>query len=329
MRKFAVAALAGTMSVSAVAVASAVDLPGKGKSVQPITTGQVGHIFQHEVVRLGLEALGYEVKPALEADYPALHLAVAEGQADYTANHWVPLQQSFYDAAGGGDTMERIGVLIASAGQGYYIDKATAEKHKIASIDQLSSPEIAKLFDSDGDEKANLTGCNPGWGCEREITHQLEAYKLNDTVTADQGSYFALMADTITRYQSGNPIFFYTWSPQWVTSVLRPGQDVVQLSVPFSATTDGADTALSDGSNPGFKVNDIVILANRKFAEGNPSARKFFELVKIPLQDVNAIILQQHEGQDKPEQITQQAKDWVGKHQTEFDSWVAEASTAK
>lgn len=328
MRNIVATFLGGALSVCAT-MSVAAELPGKGISVQPITTGQVGHIFQHEVVRLGLEALGYEVKPALEADYPALHLAIGEGQADYTANHWVPLQQSFYDAAGGGDKMERIGVLIASAGQGYYIDKATADKHKITSIDQFASAKIAGLFDSDGDGKANLTGCNPGWGCEREITHQLEAFKLNDTVTADQGSYFALMADTITRYQAGNPIFFYTWSPQWVTSVLRPGQDVVQLNVPFSASTDGGDTELPDGTNPGFKVNDIVILANKKFAESNPAARKFFELLKIPLEDVNAVILQQHDGQDKPEQITQQAKGWVSKHQAEFDAWVQEASMAK
>ncbi|OLT68771.1 hypothetical protein BI334_30540 [Moorena producens 3L] len=32
--------------------------------------------------------------------------------------------------------------------------------------EQLKNPKIAKLFDSDGDGKANLTGCNPGWGME-------------------------------------------------------------------------------------------------------------------------------------------------------------------
>ncbi|NGO55350.1 glycine betaine/L-proline ABC transporter substrate-binding protein ProX [Allomesorhizobium camelthorni] len=304
-------------------------MPGEGKTVQPITTGQSGHVFQHEVVRLGLEALGYEVKPALEADYPALHLAIGQGQADYTATHWVPLHQGFYDAAGGDQTLERVGVLIAGAGQGYFIDKATAEKNSITKLDQFASPEIAKLFDSDGDGKANLTGCNPGWGCEREIEHQIDAYKLRDTVSHNQGSYFALIADTITRYQAGQPIFYYTWSPQWVGSVLRPGRDVIQLDVPFSAATDGSDTALADGSNPGFKVNDIDILANKQFLAKNPAAKKFFELVKIPLDDVNAVILRQHEGEEKPEQITHQAHDWVAKNQAQFDSWVKEAATAQ
>jgi len=304
-------------------------MPGQGRSVQPITSGQTNHIFQHEVVRLGLEALGYDVKPALEADYPALHLAIGNGQADYTANHWVPLQQSFFDAAGGDKTMERVGVFIANASQGYFIDKATAEKYNIKSLGQFASPEIARLFDSDGDGKANLAGCNPGWGCEREIEHQLDAYKLRDTVTHDQGSYFALIADLITRYKAGQPIFYYTWSPLWVGAVLKPGRDVVQLNMPFSAATDGSDTALPDGTNPGFKANDIVILANRKFLDANPAAKKFFELVKIPIDDVNAEILREHDGEDKPEQITQHAKDWVAGHQAEFDGWVKEAAQAK
>jgi len=304
-------------------------MPGEGKSVQPITSGQVNHVFQHEVLRLGLEALGYKVKPALEADYPALHLAIGQGQADYTANHWVPLQQSFFDAAGGNDTMERVGLYIAGASQGYFIDKATAEKYHIKSLDQFASPDIAKLFDSDGDGKANLAGCNPGWGCEREIEHQLDAYKLRDTVTHDQGSYFALIADLITRYKAHQPIFYYTWSPLWVGAVLQPGRDVVQLNVPFSAATDGGDTALPDGTNPGFKVNDIYILANKKFLADNPAAKKFFQLVKMPIEDVNAEILREHDGADKPEQITQSAKDWVARHQAEFDGWVKEAAAAK
>lgn len=304
-------------------------MPGQGKSVQPINDGQTGHVFQHEVVRLGLEALGYKVKPMLDADYPALHLAIGQGQADYTATHWVPLHQAFYAAAGGDKTMERVGVLIASANQGYFVDKATADKYKINNLGQLAKAEIAKLFDSDGDGKANLTGCNPGWGCEREINHELDAYKLRDTVKVDQGSYYALMADTITRYKAGRPILYYTWSPLWVGAVLRPGHEVVQLNVPFSAATDGSDTALPNGTNPGFKTNNIVVLANKTFLAANPAAKKFFELASIPIDDVNAEIAREHDGEDKPEQIVQHAKDWVAKHRVQFDSWVKQAAAAK
>lgn len=54
--------------------------------------------------------------------------------------------------------------------QGYLIDKKTADKYHITNIEQLKDPKIAKLFDANNDGKADLTGCNPGWGCEAPST---------------------------------------------------------------------------------------------------------------------------------------------------------------
>ena len=115
-------------------------------------------------------------------------------------NHWQPLHNEFYDKSGGDAVMIREHAVITGAGQGYYIDKATAEAHGITDIGQLSDPAIAALFDSDGDGMANLSGCNPGWGCELKIEEHLDEYELRDLVQHDQGSYFAIMADTITRH---------------------------------------------------------------------------------------------------------------------------------
>lgn len=319
-----------TIAVVLLTGAAHAQMPGEGKSVQPIVpAGISGVAFQHGVVQLALEKLGYKVKNALEADYPALHLAIAQGQADYTANHWVPVHSSFYEQAGGEAVMDRVGKIVDGAGQGYFIDKVTAGKYKIDNLGQLQSPDIAKLFDSDGDGKADLTGCNPGWGCEREIEKQLDAYKLRDTVKHKQGSYFALIADMITRHEAGQPILFYTWSPQWIGAVLRPGEDVVQLNVPFSASTDGGDTALPDGSNPGFKTNDIVFLANKEFLEANPAVKRLFNEINIPLEDINAMILRQHKGENTSEQVMSQAREWVTEHQAQFDDWVKNAAAAQ
>ena len=65
------------------------------------------------------------------------------------------------------------GYLVNGAAQGYLIDKKTADQYKITNIAQLKDPKIAKLFDTNGDGKADLTGCNPGWGCEVRSTTSL------------------------------------------------------------------------------------------------------------------------------------------------------------
>jgi glycine betaine/proline transport system substrate-binding protein len=319
------------LAIAATAAPAYAEMPGDGITVQPMSTGRADHYFQHFVVQIGLENLGYTVSEHLEGQFPAIHLSIGQGDADYTAVHWNPLHSPFYDKAGGDAVMTRVGTMIDDAAQGYLVDMATAEAHNITNLSQLADPEIAKLFDSDGDGKANLTGCNPGWGCERVIEHQLEAFELRDTVSHDQGSYFALMADTMTRYKAGTPILYYTWLPLWVSSNLQPGKDVVWLDVPFSSLPDApadVDTSTPDGRNPGFQVNTIGILANNEFLKANPAANRFFELVEIPIDDVNAAILRQHGGEDSLAQIRAHAEEWVAANQVVFDGWINDAKSA-
>ncbi len=240
----ALAALALTTSVSAQ------EMPGKGIEINPIKGSPANAWFQHMVVQLGLEALGYEVEETREADFPALHLAVSSRDADYTVNHWRPLHNDFFDKSGGDGTMVRSHAVITGAGQGYYIDKKTADANGITNLGQLADPAVAALFDGDDDGLANLSGCNPGWGCELKIEEHLDAYELRDVVEHDQGSYFAIMADTITRYNEGGSILYYTWTPNWISDVLVPATDVVQIGVPSNG----------DAMDPGFAVNDVYVV---------------------------------------------------------------------
>lgn len=314
MKHLAKAAIAALMLAGS---ASAADMPGKGVPVSPIKGSPANAWFQHMVVQLGLEALGYEVGETLEADFPAVHLAVASGDADYTFNHWRPLHNGFFDKSGGESAMTRVNAAITGAGQGYYIDKKTADTHGITDIGQLADPALAKVFDSDGDGRANLSGCNPGWGCELAIEGHLDDFKLRDAVQHDQGSYFAIMADTITRYNEGGAILYYTWTPNWISDVLVPGTDVVQIGVPSDS-----------GFEAGFAVNDVYIVANNGFLEDNPAAAKFFELVDIPISAVNAAQVKLRDGENTQEDFRRHAQDWVSANQARFDAWVAEAAKA-
>jgi len=195
----------------------------------------------------------------------------------------------------------------------------------------LAQPEIAKLFDTNGDGKADLTGCNPGWGCEAVIEHQLGAFKLRDKVTHVQGSYAALMADTIARFKQGKPILYYTWTPFWVSGVLRPNQEVVWLQVPFSSLPgeqSKLDTKLPSGQNYGFVMNTQRIVANKDFVQKNPAAAKLFETMKLAVGDINAQNLRMRSGENKPADIERHVDGWIKAHQPVFDGWVAQALQA-
>jgi glycine betaine/proline transport system substrate-binding protein len=136
-------------------------LPGKGVKVQPLKSSIAEETFQTLLVMKALEKLGYDVQPVKEVEYPTAHIALANGDATFMANHWNPLHADYYKNAGGDAKLYRQGVFSANAAQGYLIDKKTADAHQITNLGQLKDPEIAKLFDTDGDGKADLTGCTP------------------------------------------------------------------------------------------------------------------------------------------------------------------------
>lgn len=313
------------------APALAQDLPGKGIKVSPVKSSIAEETFQTLLVGKALQQLGYEVQPVKEIEYATGHLALANGDVTYLASHWNPLHADFYKNAGGDAKLYRKGEYSSNAAQGYLIDKKTADAHKITNVEQLKDPNIAKLFDTNGDGKADLTGCNPGWGCEAVIEHHLGAYKLRDTVTHVQGAYAALMADTITRFKQGKPILYYTWTPYWVSGVLRPGQEVVWLEVPFSSLPGEQaklDTKLPNGKNYGFVLNTQHIVANKAFADANPAAAKLFEVMHLPVGDINAQNLRMKDGENKPADIERHVNAWIKAHQKTFDGWIEQARAA-
>lgn len=327
-RKFTLVASALALTCS---TAWAQDQPGKGVKVYPLKSSIAEETFQTLLVMKALEQLGYEVAPIKEVEYPTAHLAIGNGDATFIATHWNPLHADYYKNSGGDAKLFRKGVYSDNAAQGYLIDKKTADAHQITNVSQLQKPEIAKLFDTDGDGKADLTGCTPGWGCEAVIEHHLTAYKLRDTVTHKQGSYAALIADTITRFKSGKPVLYYTWTPYWVSNVLKPGQDVVWLEVPFSSLPgeqSKIDTKLSNGKNYGFVVNNQQIIANKEWSEKNPAAAKLFEVMQLPIGDINSQNFMMSQGQNKAADIERHADGWIKAHQKTFDSWIAQALKA-
>ncbi len=323
---------AGLLALGVVAHASAADkLPGKGIRVQPVKSSLAEETFQTLLVSRALEKLGYEVAPIKELEYATGHVALANGDVTFLASHWNPLHAGFYKEAGGDAKLYRKGTYSDNAAQGYLVDRKTAEAHGITNLGQLKDPKIAKLFDTDGDGKADLTGCNPGWGCERAIEHHLDAYGLRDTVKHNQGSYAALIADTIARYKEGKPVLYYTWTPYWVSAVLRPGTDVVWLEVPFSTSPEegrNAKTKLPNGKDYGFAVNQQHIVANKAFADANPAAAKLFEVMQLPVADINAQNLRMSRGENKAADIERHTDAWIKAHQKTFDGWVAEALRA-
>jgi glycine betaine/proline transport system substrate-binding protein len=80
--------------------------------------------------------------------------------------------------------------------------------------------------------------------------------------------------------------------------------------------------------NLGFEPNDVEIVANKKFLDENPVIKRFFELLSIPMADIDAQELKMHSGESTDADIERQAQAWIKAHQSEWNHWLAEAKKA-
>ncbi len=291
--------------------------------------------FQAEVYRLLLERLGYRVDGPVTMSNPEFYAAVAAGEVDLWVSGWFPLHDSLVASS---ESVEVVGTQVDDGAlQGYFVDAATAEAHGISNLGDLAAPAVAGLFDRDGDGRADLVGCEVGWSCAATIDHHLRVYGLSETVEHVQGDYSPLIAETIARHRAGQPVLYYTWTPNWTIGEMAPGRDAVWLEVPYPSLPDDQAAALdrtaiagiagcaNDPCETGWPPNDIRAVANSDFLDANPSVRALLEQVVIPLGDISAQnVLMVTEGGD-PSDIRRHATEWVAANAGLVDRWVSAA----
>src|SRR6056297_4325885 len=148
---------------------SAANLPGKGKTVEPGCATWTTGFFLEALYSRACETLGYEVDDPKKLGAPIFYRSLDAGDLDFWANGWFPLHDEFLPT----NWEERIvmagTVVRAGAVQGYLVSKKAVEKYDIKSLDDFRREEVKEAFDANGDGKADLVACPPGWGCEKTI----------------------------------------------------------------------------------------------------------------------------------------------------------------
>jgi glycine betaine/proline transport system substrate-binding protein len=329
----AVLMLASTV-LSAPALAQ--EQPGNGTEIimaQP--TWDTGW-FYTEIYRQLLGELGYSIGDVLTLDNPAFYQSVGYGDVTLWVDGWFPIHNPYKSAFEGAAEIIP-SVVSGGAIEGYLVDKATAEAMDITSLDDFKRDDVKAAFDRDGDGKADMVACPPGWGCELNIEHHMNAYDLNEHINLIKAGYPAAMADAVASYETGSPILFYTWTPNWTVNELVPGEDVVWINVPEvnlpADMADLADAAIGEGivgcvSDPcilGFPANTIDAVVNSAFLEDNPAVRALLENAEIPISDVYEQNAAMNAGDGD---IEAQASAWIADNRETVDGWLDAARAA-
>ena len=324
------AALVSTAPVAAIAQ----DAPGEGSTVNMAQATWDTGWFHAEIYRQLLQELGYDVPEITTLDNPPFYQAVSQGDMDLWVNGWFPLHNTYEDTYSQG--AELIGAVAeGGALEGYLVNASAVEEFGITSLEDFKRDEVKAAFDRNGDGMADLVACPPGWGCEVNIEHHMDAYDLRDHINPIKAGYAASMADAVASYDAGENILFYTWTPNWTVNELVPGEDVMWIEVPEvnlpdmsladAATLEGVAGCVNDPCMLGFPANDIVPVANSEFLANNPAVAALLEEASIPLDAIFAQNAAMNEGDDD---IEAQAADWIAENRDLVDGWLDAARAA-
>jgi len=310
-------------------VASAQE-PGEGKTINMARPTWDTGWFQAEVYKQMFEKLGYQVGELTALDNPVFYRAVGAGDVDLWVNAWFPFANVYEEFFKEGAS--KVGyVAKGGAMQGYLVDKPSAEKYGITNINDFKKPEIREAFDSNGDGKADLVACPPGWSCELRIDEHLDKLDLRDHINPIKAGYSSAMADALGRYKSGKPILFYTWTPNWTVGILKPGEDVVWIEMPNATeetTHANIKGCVKDPCALGWEANDIQPLVNNEFLADNPAIETLLKEAGIPVADIFEQNARMHSGEDKPKDIKRHASEWIEANADRVNGWLDKARAA-
>ena len=276
--------------------------------------------FQAEVYKQALEKMGYKVTEPKAMKPSVFYVAAAAGDLDLWVNGWFGTHDTYIKEAKG--KVKAVGNVMSKGGlQGYLIDKKSADKYGIKTV--MDIKKHAKQFDSNGDGKADMVACPPGWGCEKQITKHFAELGLGDFINPVQADYSASMADAIAKFKNGKSVLFYTWTPNWTVGALELGKDIVWIEVPYSQTKAvKVPNATKSKINMGFGADDIRPAANVDFLKANPKVEKMLKKASIPLADVAAQNMKMNTGEKSERAIKKHASAWIKANQSTFDSWI-------
>ena len=241
-----------------------------------------------------------------------------DGSADVWTDMWMPNQQGPWDKF-----IEGAGTVAHNqpyAGtQQMYVPAYMSDM--ISSFEDLKDPEIAAMFDKDGNGKGEYWAGDASWKSTKIWQVKMKSYGLSELWEPEIISDATFKAQLKSSYGNQKPILFYYWTPEWI----HAAYDIAPLAEP--AHTEGCMDLQLDGedwlevSKAGCATPDasIYVSYSKSLEQRNPAAAKFLSQIQLDPDTVNQWILQIGRDEMDPVDV---AETWVAENMDVVESWI-------
>jgi glycine betaine/proline transport system substrate-binding protein len=280
-----------------------------------------------QVMETHLDADVATIAAAQEALYEALDKG--DNSVDIVADMWtdhLPQQMKNYVLPGGRETI----ILNATpylGTEGIFVPTYVVEEHGVKKLEDLAKPEVAKLFDSDGNGKGEMWAGAVGWESTNHTEVRGKTYGFDKTMeytTVEQAVFLAQLKDAIDNKK---PIAFYYWTPEWIHAAYK----LTKLEEPefngyAAESAKGSERYNAEGCYKFYQPSErndwleassiacgqpptrVNIAHSKALAERAPQISQFLKQVTLDGDTVNQWILAMEVDKKPVEQV---ASEWI------------------
>ena len=314
-KKLAVAgAVAATMTVSGVAQAADV--------VIGVPNWPSVRVTAH-VLKVVLEDnLGLEVE-LQNGTNPVVFEAMDSGAMHVHPEVWLPNQANLNNKYVNEKKTVKQNPNGIAAFQGMCVTKHTAESTGIKALSELTDPEMAKNFDTDGDGKGEIWIGAAGWASTNVEKIRAKSYGYSETMNLKEMDETLALAEVDNAVAQKKPIVFFCYTPHHMFALHElvildePKYDAAKWKV--IQPTDDPEWLEKSSAPVAWDLAYLHIHYAAGLESAQPAAAQLLSKVKLDTETVSrmtyALVVEKQDPADF-------AKKWVADNASTVDSWL-------
>ncbi|OWV46383.1 ABC transporter substrate-binding protein [Mameliella alba] len=267
------------------------------------------------------ENLGLEVE-LQNGTNPVIFEAMDKGAIDIIAEVWMPNQQNLYDTYVDGKGTVELNANSVPASQGLCAPSYVATEMGVTSVQDLTDPDKAALFDTDGDGKGNLWVGNPGDASGNVEKIKAKSYGYDQTMTTDVYDEAVAYANLDAAIKANKAWVGFCYAPHYIFAV----HDLIMLEEPaYDAAnwtvvqpTDDPDWLAKSSVSSAWPTAQVHVGFRKALETENPEVAAMLRNITFTADEVSAMTQAVVIDKQDPETY---AKDWVAAHQDAIVGW--------
>lgn len=275
------------------------------------------------VLKVALENnLGLEVE-LQSATNPVVFEAMDSGSMHVHPEVWLPNQANLNQQFVSDKQTVRMNPNGVAGDQAMCVTKGTAERTGIVNLSDLTDPEMAKNFDSDGDGKGEIWIGAAGWASTNVEKIRAKSYGYDATMTLKEMDETLALAEVDSAVNKDENIAFFCYTPHHMFALhelvilKEPAYDEAQWTV--IQPTDDPEWLSKSSAPVAWSTAYLHIHYAASLEADQPEAAAMLANVSLDTDTVSAMTYALVVDKQDPAEF---AAKWVDENADTVDSWL-------